>query len=68
MYGAFVRPGPRGMCCQFMLIFLPLKDKLSSLTALITALADLDSLCETVEGAYAKSLTEDQFERWEEKS
>lgn len=43
-------------------------DKLSSLTALLTALNDLDSLCETVEDAYNTSLQKDKYERWEEKS
>ncbi|RDB30003.1 DNA-directed RNA polymerases I and III subunit RPAC2 [Hypsizygus marmoreus] len=42
-------------------------DGLSSLTALITALSDLDNLCETVEGSYQKSLREDSYERWDEK-
>jgi hypothetical protein len=43
-------------------------DKLSSLTALLTALSDLDSLCETVENAYDTSLRKDKYEKWEEKS
>ncbi|KIM91668.1 hypothetical protein PILCRDRAFT_810952 [Piloderma croceum F 1598] len=43
-------------------------DKLSSLTALLTALTDLDSLCETVENAYDISLRKDKYEKWEEKS
>lgn len=42
-------------------------DNLSSLDALITALDNLDNLCETVEDAYLESLRTDQFERWEEK-
>jgi len=49
-------------------IRIQMYDKLSSLTALITALNDLDSLCETVEDAYTTSLTKDKYERWEEKS
>ncbi|TFK72441.1 RBP11-like subunits of RNA polymerase [Pluteus cervinus] len=43
-------------------------DKLSSLTALITALNDLDSLCETIDNSYTHSLQHDKFERWEERS
>jgi hypothetical protein len=43
-------------------------DNLSSLTALLTALSDLDTLCETIGGAYEESLMKDSFERWEEKS
>ena len=45
-----------------------LTDKLSSLDALIAALADLDKVCETIEDAYLNSLIEDKFERWEEQS
>ena len=43
-------------------------DNLSSLDALITALADLDKVCETVEDKYLNSLRHDSFEHWEEKS
>ncbi|KAL1946224.1 hypothetical protein VTO73DRAFT_15351 [Trametes versicolor] len=43
-------------------------DGLSSLTALIQALKDLDELCVTIDGKYAKSLEGGQFERWDEKS
>ena len=43
-------------------------DKLSSLDALIAALANLDKLCETVEDTYLTSLRDDKFERWEEHS
>lgn len=43
-------------------------DGLSSLTALIQALKDLDELCVTIDGEYAKSLEGGQFERWDEKS
>ncbi|CAA7264302.1 unnamed protein product [Cyclocybe aegerita] len=42
-------------------------DNLSSLDALITALSDLDKLCETVEDAYIKDLRENKYEKWEEK-
>ncbi|KAJ7774475.1 hypothetical protein DFH07DRAFT_952175 [Mycena maculata] len=43
-------------------------DNLSSLSALITALADLDALCVTIEDAYVNSLKEDVYERWDERS
>ncbi|OBZ67489.1 DNA-directed RNA polymerases I and III subunit RPAC2 [Grifola frondosa] len=43
-------------------------DNLSSLTALLTALNDLDNLCETIEDAYKTSLRLDRYERWDEKS
>ena len=43
-------------------------DNLSSLDALITALANLDKACETIEDSYLNSLIHDTFERWEEKS
>ncbi|KNZ78663.1 DNA-directed RNA polymerases I and III subunit RPAC2 [Termitomyces sp. J132] len=43
-------------------------DKLSSLTALTEALAALDSLCESVEGAYKESLALGNYERWDERS
>ncbi|KAJ7610246.1 RBP11-like subunits of RNA polymerase [Mycena polygramma] len=43
-------------------------DNLSSLSALITALADLDALCETIEDAYVTDLKKGKFERWEERS
>jgi hypothetical protein len=46
----------------------PFADNLSALQALITALNDLDSLCETIEDAYDTSLKNDQIERWDEKS
>ncbi|KAJ3505707.1 hypothetical protein NLJ89_g7275 [Agrocybe chaxingu] len=42
-------------------------DNLSSLDALITALSDLDKLCETVEDAYIKDLRENKYEKWEER-
>ena len=45
-----------------------LADKLSSLEALISALANLDKVCETIEDEYLNSLIENKFERWEEKS
>ena len=43
-------------------------DNLSALQALITALNDLDALCETIEDAYDASLKNDNIERWDEKS
>lgn len=43
-------------------------DNLSSLTALLTALADLDKLFETVDDAYKTSLRRDPIELWDEKS
>ena len=43
-------------------------DGLSSLTALIQALKDLDDLCVTIDEEYSKSLQNDQYERWDEKS
>lgn len=45
-----------------------LADNLSSLSALITALADLDALCVTIEEKYVESLKEDKYERWDERS
>lgn len=43
-------------------------DNLSALQTLITALNDLDTLCETIEDSYDTSLKNDEIERWEEKS
>ncbi|PPQ73489.1 hypothetical protein CVT24_007818 [Panaeolus cyanescens] len=43
-------------------------DNLSSLDALITALDDLDKLCETVEDQYLESLRAQEYETWDEKS
>ncbi|KAJ7043463.1 RBP11-like subunits of RNA polymerase [Mycena alexandri] len=43
-------------------------DNLSSLSALITALADLDALCETIETTYRADLSAGKFERWDEES
>jgi len=47
-------------------IRIQMYDKLSSLTALLTALSDLDSLCETVENAYESSWRKDTYEKWRE--
>jgi len=46
----------------------PFTDNLSALQALITALNDLDTLCETIEEVYDASLKNDNVERWDEKS
>ncbi|KAH9946881.1 RBP11-like subunits of RNA polymerase [Amylocystis lapponica] len=43
-------------------------DNLSSLTALLTALADLDKLFETIDDTYKESLQRDPIERWDEES
>ncbi|KAF7360211.1 RBP11-like subunits of RNA polymerase [Mycena venus] len=43
-------------------------DNLSSLSALITALADLDALCATIDEAYVKDMREGDYERWIERS
>ena len=43
-------------------------DGLSSLTALLQALDDLDNLCTVVENAYHRSLNVDSYEKWDEKS
>lgn len=42
-------------------------DNLSSLEALITALDNLDNLCETIEDEFLESLKKDEFEKWDEK-
>lgn len=43
-------------------------DDLSSLTALLQALSDLNELCIAIDDGYKKSLREDRYERWDEKS
>ncbi|KAJ6482163.1 DNA-directed RNA polymerase [Mycena vitilis] len=43
-------------------------DSLSSLSALISALADLDALCETIEDAYVADRDRGAFELWDERS
>ncbi|KAF8889570.1 RBP11-like subunits of RNA polymerase [Infundibulicybe gibba] len=53
---------------NFIQVRIQMYDGLSSLSALITALSDLDTLCETIEGAYTDSLVTDTYERYEEKS
>ncbi|KZT02984.1 RBP11-like subunits of RNA polymerase [Laetiporus sulphureus 93-53] len=41
-------------------------DNLSSLTALLTALSNLDDLCVAIEDAYKTSLRSDNIEYWDE--
>ncbi|KAJ3551834.1 hypothetical protein NM688_g4480 [Phlebia brevispora] len=48
-------------------IRIQMYDNLSSLTALLQALDDLEALCDTVEDAYQESLAHDKYERWDEK-
>jgi hypothetical protein len=50
--------------------YIPLlaSDNLSSLSALISAMDNLDDLCQTVEEKYAASLQDDKYELWVEKS
>ncbi|KAJ7644138.1 RBP11-like subunits of RNA polymerase [Roridomyces roridus] len=43
-------------------------DNLSSLSALITALSDLDDLAVTIEEEYVASLKSGDYERWDERS
>ncbi|KAI0066897.1 RBP11-like subunits of RNA polymerase [Artomyces pyxidatus] len=43
-------------------------DHLSSMTALLNALNDLDNLFGSIEEAYQQSLLEDTFEVWDERS
>ncbi|KAJ7208175.1 RBP11-like subunits of RNA polymerase [Mycena haematopus] len=43
-------------------------DNLSSLSALITALTNLDALCGTIEEAYVADLRGGDYERWIERS
>ena len=52
----------------FLMLMRNVLDNLSSLDALITALADLDTVCETIEEEYLASLRKGKFETWEEKS
>lgn len=56
----------RCICCDHVLNVL--SDGLSSLDALLTALANLDDLCLAIGEAYKTSLTEDDYEKWDEKS
>ncbi|KAI0266546.1 RBP11-like subunits of RNA polymerase [Gloeopeniophorella convolvens] len=48
-------------------IRIQMYDKLSSLTALLGALDDLDTLYESIEDAYKASLEHDEIEMWDEK-
>ena len=43
-------------------------DGLSSLTALLEALKNLDDLCVTIDEAYSQSMHQGHYERWDEKS
>lgn len=43
-------------------------DGLSAIQALLSALGNLDSLCEVVDDKYKESLKHGSYERWEEKS
>jgi DNA-directed RNA polymerase I and III subunit RPAC2 len=43
-------------------------DDLSSLTALINALSDLDQLFGSIDVAYFASLEHDKYEQWQEKT
>jgi hypothetical protein len=43
-------------------------DNLSSLDALLSALDNLENLCDTIEDQFSASLQHDDYERWEEKS
>ncbi|KAH7886984.1 DNA-directed RNA polymerase [Phlebopus sp. FC_14] len=43
-------------------------DGLSSLSALLEALSNLDDVCNSVEEKYRASLGQGRYERWEEKS
>jgi DNA-directed RNA polymerase I and III subunit RPAC2 len=47
--------------------FTSLLDNLSSLTALLCALDDLDALFESIEAAYKASLEHDDIAVWDEK-
>ncbi|KAK0495955.1 RBP11-like subunits of RNA polymerase [Armillaria luteobubalina] len=53
---------------NFIHVRIQMYDHLSSLTALLTALDDLDALCSTIDTTYRSSLQADTYERWEEKS
>jgi hypothetical protein len=70
MYGKLPLPNPFFLYIKFAQLTNRFykTDNLSSLDALITALANLDNVCETIEDGYLNSLIHDSFERWEEKS
>ena len=48
-------------------VFTPLLDNLSSLSALLRALDDLDALFEGIEDAYKASLEHDDIVVWDER-
>lgn len=60
-----------GMCVLLSLagsrISMLLLDNLSSLTALLRALDDLDTLFESIEDAYKASLAHDNIAVWDER-
>jgi DNA-directed RNA polymerase I and III subunit RPAC2 len=62
MYGMCPLPTFVGSCISISLL-----DNLSSLTALLRALDDLDSLFESIEDAYKASLEHDNIAVWEER-
>ncbi|THH32907.1 hypothetical protein EUX98_g1242 [Antrodiella citrinella] len=49
-------------------IRIQMYDNLSSLDCLLTALSNLDDLCLSIGEAYKTSLTQDEYEKWDEKS
>lgn len=66
MYGMCTTATLSTMLCLFTKARL--LDNLSALTALLTALEDLDSLCATVGEAYDTSLGSGEYEKWQEES
>jgi hypothetical protein len=63
MYG----PSALTLFCLFFCALTSLPDNLSSLTALLSALDDLDALFGSIEDAYKASLGRDDIEVWDEK-
>jgi hypothetical protein len=63
MYGAHSAASP-----PYLFSYSPDADNLSSLDALLSALDNLENLCDTIEDQYSASLQHDDYERWEEKS
>jgi len=53
---------------NLIMMRIQMYDNLSSLTALINALSDLDQLFESIEVAYFASLEHDKYEQWQEKT
>lgn len=54
--------------CITLRLQLSSQDNLSSLQALLKALDDLENLCDAIGEAYAESLQNDDYEKWDEKS